>query len=199
MLGVQFGQAHLGGVHHLVGGAVLGPDGQHHRGSEVDRDARIDAQLGGAGDVGVVAADDDDGVALVGHRVIALDNLLDGAVALDVQLLVVDADAALVGQAGGGMGQQQVDDVVAILSKARDRPEHTDFGHRGGQPMQDPQRDRRLAGVPFRRRDINTDRHAVRQPSRRKRGSRSVRNSSRKRRWSWPGAWNTRWLRPQST
>ena len=37
-----------------------------HRRAEVDRDARVDAQLGGAGDVGVVAADDHHRVALVG-------------------------------------------------------------------------------------------------------------------------------------
>ena len=33
-------------------------------------------------------------------------------------------------------------------------------------------------------------------PSRRSRGSKSFWNSSRNRRWSWPGAWNTRWFRP---
>jgi hypothetical protein len=37
------------------------------------------------------------------------------------------------------------------------------------------------------------------QPSWRSRGSRSFWNSSRNRRWSWPGAWNTRWFSPQST
>ena len=35
-----------------------------------------------------------------------------------------------------------------------------------------------------------------RQPNLRSRGSRSCSNSSRNRRWSWPGAWNTRWFSP---
>src|SRR5699024_3755459 len=34
---------------------------------------------------------------------------------------------------------------------------------------------------------------------RRSRGSRSDVNRSRKRFWSWPGAWKTRWFRPAST
>ena len=73
-------------------------------------------QLGGAGDVGVVAADDDDRVALGGHRVIPLDDVVDGGVTIGVQLLVGHADAALVGQAGGGLRQQQIQDVVAFLA-----------------------------------------------------------------------------------
>ena len=108
VLGVQLGQTHLDGVGDLLGAAALGPHRQHHRRAEVDRDARVDAQLGGAGHVGVVAADDDDHVAFGGHRVIPLDDVVDGGVTVGVQLLVGHADAALVGQSGGGLRQQQI-------------------------------------------------------------------------------------------
>ena len=204
VLGVQLGQTHLDKVRDLLGTAALGPHRQEHRRAEVDRDPGVDAQLGGTGDVGVVAADDDDHVAFGGHRVIPLDDVVDGGVTVGVQLLIGHAEAALVGQSGGGLCQQQIRDVVAFLAEARNRPEHADPGDRRGQSMQDSQRDRRLAGVGLRRRDVDrrhrTGHHpCASQPSRRSRGSRSFWKSSRNRRWSWPGAWNTRWLRPQST
>ena len=61
-------------------------------------------------------------------------------------------------------------------------------GHRRGRPRRGPLRaaharpHRQLIGRYY--------------PSLRSRGSRSRWNSSRKRRWSWPGAWKTRWLKP---
>ena len=45
---------------------------------------------------------------------IALHDVVDGGVAVGVQLLVGDANTALVGQARRGVGQQQLQDVVAI-------------------------------------------------------------------------------------
>ena len=50
----------------VVGSPVLGPHGKHDGGAEIHRDARVDGQLAGRGDVGVVAADDQ-------HRVARLD------------------------------------------------------------------------------------------------------------------------------
>ena len=68
-------------------------------------------------------------------------------VGIVVQLLVADPDAVLVGQAGGGLGQQQLKDVVAVLAEPGDGPKNADLGDRGRQPVQDAERDRRLAGV----------------------------------------------------
>ena len=116
VLGGQLGQTHLDDVGDLLGAAALGPHRQQHRRAEVDRDTGVDAQLSGAGDIGVVAADDDHRVALGGHRVIPLDDVVDGGVTIGVQLLIGHADAALVGQAGGGLRQQQIQDVVAVLA-----------------------------------------------------------------------------------
>ena len=155
MLGGQFGQAHLDDTGDLVGGAAFGAHRQQHRRAEVDRDPGVDRELGGAGDVGVVAADDHHRVARLRHRVIAVDDVGDRGVGVGVQLLVGHADALLVGQPGGGMLQQQFQDVVAVLTEPGDRPEHTDFGDRRGQSVQQPQRDRRLAGLRLGRRDVD--------------------------------------------
>ena len=102
----------------------------------------------GVGHVGVVAADDHHGVALVGHLVVAVDDLGDRRVGILVQLLVTHADALLVGQPGGGVRQQQFEDVVAVLAQSGDRPEHADLGDGGRQPVQDAERDRRLPVSP---------------------------------------------------
>jgi hypothetical protein len=106
-------------------------------------------------DIGVVAADDQDSVAPVGDVVIPVDDVTDRAVRVLVQLLVADANAVLVGQVRGGLSQQQLQDVVAVLAKPGDRPEHTDLGDGGRQPVQDAQCDRRLAGVALGRRDVD--------------------------------------------
>ena len=142
-------QADVDDLSHLFGGAVLGLHREHDRGAQVGRDARIRRQLTGCGDVGVVAADDQHRVAVVGHPVIAVDDVADRGVRVLVQLLVADADAVLVGQARGGLRQQELQDVVAVLAEAGDRPEHTDLGDGGRQPVQDAERDGRLAGVTF--------------------------------------------------
>jgi hypothetical protein len=47
--------------------------------------------------------------------VIPLDDVVDRGVTIGVQLLVGHTDAALVGQAGGGLRQQQIQDVVTVL------------------------------------------------------------------------------------
>ena len=74
--------------------------------------------------IGVVAADDHHGVTTVGHLVVAVDDIGDGRVRIIVQLLITRADALFVGQAHGGVRQQQIEDVVAILAQPGDRAEH---------------------------------------------------------------------------
>ncbi len=145
----HLGQAHVDDLGDLLGAAVLGLHREHDGRAEVGRDARVRRQLARRGDVGVVAADDQHRVALVGHPVIPVDDVADGGVGILVQLLVADADAVLVGQARGGLRKQQLQDVVAVLAEAGDGAEHADLGDGRGQPVQDAQRDRRLAGVAF--------------------------------------------------
>jgi hypothetical protein len=147
VLGRQFSQTQLDDLDDLVWGAALGPHRQHHRRAEVDRDAGVDAQLTGARHVRIVAADDQHGVAVFGHGMEAVHDIGDRDVGILVQLLVTHAHALLIGESGGGVGQQQFQDVVAVLAEPGDGSKHPDPGHRRGQPVQDAQRDRRLAGV----------------------------------------------------
>src|SRR6185436_14500060 len=162
----------------LFGGAALGLHREHGRRAEVDGDPRVHGQLAGSCDVGVVAADDQYRVALVGYVVIPVDDVGDRAVRILMQLLVADADTLVVGQTGGRVGQQQFQDVVAVLAPAiarvvplpfgravppgllplrtaGDGAEDTDLGDGGRQPVQDAQCDRRLAGIALRRGDVD--------------------------------------------
>ena len=91
VLGGQLGQAQLDDLRDFLGGAVLGLHRQHDRRAEVGRDAGVDAQFARRGDVGVVAADDQHGVALVGHLVEPVHDVGDRGVGIVVQLLVADA------------------------------------------------------------------------------------------------------------
>ncbi len=112
-------QTHVDDLGDLFGGAALGLHREHDRRAEVGRDPRVHGQLAGSCDVGVVAADDQYRVALVGYVVIPVDDVGDRAVRILVQLLVADADTLVVGQTGGGVGQQQFQDVVAVLARRR--------------------------------------------------------------------------------
>ena len=88
VLAGDLGETQLDDLGDLVGRAVLGLDRQHDRCAEVGGDAGVGVQLAGRGDVGVVAADDHHGVALVGHLVVAVDDVGDRRVGIVVQLLV---------------------------------------------------------------------------------------------------------------
>ncbi|COX21962.1 Uncharacterised protein [Mycobacterium tuberculosis] len=103
---VQLGQADLDDAGDLIGGAVLRPNRQQHWRAEVHRDPAVDRELGGAGDVGVVTADDHHRVTLVGHCVIRIDNFGDRVVAVSMQLLVGHANTPLIGQARTGVREQ---------------------------------------------------------------------------------------------
>ena len=86
---------------------------QQHRGTEVGGDAGVVGELGRRADVGVVAAHDHHGVAPLGDLVVALDDPVQGGVGVGVHLVVGHADALVVGQGDGVVGDQQVQDVVA--------------------------------------------------------------------------------------
>ncbi len=157
VLPCDLGKAQLDHVGDLVGSTVLGPHRQHHGRAEIDRDARVGAQFARRRDVGVVAADDDHRVALLGHPVEAVDDVGERGVRVLVQLGIADADALVVGQTRGGVREQQLEDVVALLGVAdlpgrfapalrqsRDGPKHPHLGDGGRQPVQDAQRDGRL-------------------------------------------------------
>ena len=80
---------------------------------------------------------------------VAVDDVGDRSLGVLVQPLITHADALVVGQAGGALRQQQLQDVVAVLA-AGDRPEYPDFGHQRGEPVEDAQGDSGLTGFAFR-------------------------------------------------
>ena len=148
--------AHLDDLGNLLRSASLAFDGEHHRRAEVGRDAGVDRQLAGRGHVGVVAADHEHGIAPIRDPVIPVDDLAEGSFGVVVQLVIRDPDAVVVGQAGCGVVEQKLQDVVPALGvAARNGAEHPDAGDGRREPVQDPQRDRRLSGVTFRRCDVD--------------------------------------------
>ncbi len=147
VLGTDLGKTYVDDLGYLFRTAVLGLHREHDGRAEIGRYARVRRQLARRGHIGVVTADDQDRVALVGHPVIPVDYVADGGVGVLVQLLVTDANAVLVCQSRGGLRKQKFQDVVAVFAEARDRTEDTDLGDGGCQAMQDAQRDCRLARV----------------------------------------------------
>ena len=135
MLVGELSQADLDHLSDLLGRTAFRPHRKHHARAEIHRDTAIDAQLGRRGDVCVVRADDHHRVALVGHHVVPVDDLGDRTILILVQLLIRDTHALFIRQTGGGLWQQQIEDVVTVLAEPRDRPEHTDFRDSGSQPV----------------------------------------------------------------
>ena len=156
VLGVQLGQAQFDGLSDLLRSAAEPAHRQHHRRAEVDGDAGVDTEFGGGGDIGVVGADNHYGVAPVGDVVVAVDDVGDRGVGVGVQALIAHADAVGVGKPGTAGGQQQLEDVVGVLA-AGDRPEHPDPRHHRREPVHDAQSDGGLAGLAFRRGDVDGD------------------------------------------
>ena len=129
---------------------------QQNRRAEVHGDAGVEAQLARACYVGVVTSDDDDGVALLGHGVVLRDDVGQCGFGIGVNLLVGDAECVGVGEIGGGVLEQQFEDVVGFLGRAGDRAEDTDPGDGRAQHLQHAKRDGGFSGVTFRRGDVDT-------------------------------------------
>src|SRR5690606_25733275 len=139
----------------LVRGALVARDDEQHGRAEVRRDARVERQLGRARDVGVVRTDHDDGVALARHRVEARDDRRERGLLVGVHVLVGHPDAVLVGQVHAVVPEQQLEHVVTLVGAARDRPEHPDALHAAGEQVEQPERDRGLARLALRGRDVD--------------------------------------------
>ena len=157
VLAGQLGQAQLDDLRDVVGGAVVGAHREHHGRAEVDGDPRIRRQLARRRDVGVVAADDHARRRTgLRHLVVAVDDVGDRGVGVLVQLLVVRRRRTRsYVRPAVAVGEQQLEDVVAVLAQPGDRPEHPHLGDGRREPVQDAERDGRLAGVTLRRRYVD--------------------------------------------
>ena len=105
VLGVQLGQAQFDGPRDLFGSAAEPAHRQHHRRAQVDGNAGVDTEFGGGCDIGVVGADNHDGVAPSGDVVVAVDDVSDRGIGIGVQALIAHPDAVGVGQPGTAGGQ----------------------------------------------------------------------------------------------
>ena len=150
-----------------VGRAVLGPHRQHDRRAEVGRDAGVGVQLARAWRRRCSRCRRSPprrtGRPRRGSgRRCRRSRRRDPRAAADSST----PTHLLVGQARGGVRQQQLEDVVAVLAQPGDGPEHPDLGDGGRQPVQDAERDRRLAGVALGRGDVDRGWHAGKRISR---------------------------------
>src|SRR5690606_3575657 len=103
----QLGGGDVDDLLDLLGRAAQGAHGEEDRGAEVRGRAPVEGELGRAGDVGVVRADDDDDVAALLDGVEALDDPGEGGRLVGVDVVVGDADAVLVGEVDAVVGQEQ--------------------------------------------------------------------------------------------
>ena len=166
MRAVQLGGGEFGDLTHALrgtcGGAVRRPSPEHeqNRRPEVRGDARVEAQLGGAADVGEVGAEDDDGVALPFDGGETGDDLRQRGIRIRVHQVVVDPDALVVVEVDAVVVEEQLEHVVALRRGPRDGPEHSDAVDLVAEHLEHAERDRGLAGMTFGGRDVDADRHA---------------------------------------
>src|SRR5690625_2865611 len=85
-----------------------------------------------------------------------------------MDVVVGDAGALVVGQVGGGVVEEQVEDAVTF-ARAHDGAEDADLGGSAGHLGEHPQGDGRLARLAFRGRDVHAGDHtgsvSVEQPT----------------------------------
>jgi len=155
VVGVELAEGDVDDVADLLGRALLARDHEQHGGAEVRRDARVEGELGRAGHVGVVRADDDDGVALAGHRVVPRDDRREGRLLVLVDVLVGDADAVLVGQVDAVVPEQELEHVVTLLGAAGDRPVDAHALHATGEQVEEAEGHRRLPRLALGRRHVD--------------------------------------------
>ncbi len=138
---------------------------EEHRGAQVGRDARVVAELGRAAHVGEVGADHHDGVAARLDGMEPLDDGRERRITIGVHVVVGDPDALFVVDRGRHAPEEQFQDVVPLDCRACDRPEDSDPPDRTGQELENAEGDRRFAGVPLCRRDVDGVGHLYNLPS----------------------------------
>src|SRR5690606_25148397 len=116
----EFGGGDFGGLPHGVGAAVLGfgagvaAEDEEYGGAEVGGDAGVVAEFGGGADVGVVAAEDDDDVALFFDCFVAFDDAAEGAVGVVVDFVVADTDGVFVVEVDAVVLEEELEHVVGF-------------------------------------------------------------------------------------
>ena len=167
-LGTQFGERERRDLPHRRrcasgGGAQLlrprlliaAAEDEQHRCAEVRGDAGVVPELGGTGDIGVVAADDDDGIALRLDCFEAPDDRPERPLRVVADLVVGDADAVVVVEVHAVVGEHELQHVVALCRRPRDGPEDAHPRSRAHERVKRAQGDRGLARMAFGRGDVD--------------------------------------------
>src|SRR5690606_23698281 len=163
----QLAEGDAGQFGALLGGArpvALGqPSARHEHdgGGEVGRDAAIHRQLRRGADVGVVGAEDEHGIAPSLHLGETFHDPGECGIRVRVQRVVVDPHAVLVALPRARVRDEELEDVVALDVGAHDGPEDADARHRGGESVEQADRDGRFAGAPFGARQVDAGRHGT--------------------------------------
>ena len=153
VVGSELGLRHRGCRAQLVDAPPLAVEDQQDRRAEVGGDPGVEGELRRCADVGVVAADDHHGVALLRDLVVARDDAVHRTVGVGVHVVVAHAGALVVRQGDGVVRDEQVEDVVVDVARRRlgtdHRPEDRHPRHAARQLLQHPERHRGLAGEPL--------------------------------------------------
>ena len=117
--------------------------------AQVGGDPGVVRELGRAAYPGVVAADDDHGVAIRGRLVVSVDDRRHGGVRVGVDPVVADPGSRLVRHVDALVIQQEFEDVIVLVVGSDNRPEHTDPTNPPGQQVERPERHHAFAGLAF--------------------------------------------------
>ncbi len=111
-VGRQLGDCGVGNRPDVLRRALSPVEHEEDRRTEIGGDPGVEGELGGVVDVGVVAADDDDRIALPCHLVVSVDDGPKRGVAVGMHVVVCHAGAHVVPQVGAVVLQQQFEHVV---------------------------------------------------------------------------------------
>jgi hypothetical protein len=165
VLFAQFGCCQVGYLTHLIRGstafALRGSTAEHeeYRSAEVCGDARVIGELGRAADVGEVGAKDQHRIAGALDGSESRHDVGERAIRIGVHTVVVDADAVLVRDVRAVVLEQQLEHVVGLGRRPRDRAEHTDSSRFAHQRLEHSEGDGRFARVPLGRGYVDASRH----------------------------------------
>ena len=138
---------------------LLSTENEQHRGAEVGRDARVESEFGGATDIRIVRAEDDDRVTLPLDGLESRHDLAEGSLGIGVHIVVAHADALFVVQIDPVVCKQHLEHVVTLVTRPGNRAEHPNSLGLVAEGVEHAEGDRRLAGMPLDGGDVNAAGH----------------------------------------
>ena len=138
---------------------LLPAENEQHRGTEVSGDAGVESEFGGAADIRIVRAEDDDRVTLPLDGLESRHDLAEGSLGIGVHIVVAHADALVVVQIDPIVCEQHLEHIVTLVTRPGNRAEHANPLGLVAESVEHAEGDRRLAGMPLDRGDVNAAGH----------------------------------------